>query len=418
MSARLFFCFSIWILTLTPTVSAQDAPIVIHDVRIVDGTGSAAKIADVVIIGERIQAVTSDSERWRAASDATVIEGGNRTLLPGLIDLHIHLAAGGRCPQDEQAMASYYEKEVPGMLQQYLAAGVTAIQSVGDPVGFSVATREKIKRGELAGPHLFVAGPVVTAVGGHPAVTIFRNNPFGRSTIAAEVSSEQDARQKIQELKRNGVDLIKFVYQGDGVRTQKLAPEAARAIIDEAHRLELRVGVHSGSIEDTEFLLRSGVDTLLHGIGQPIRNEDIIEHLVKAKTYYVATLSVGTRRRGPPSPGQGRNSNLGLLAKHPVRIAVGTDTFPPGFPPGKNTHREAALMVDTGMTPMAVLVAATRTSADQLGMLSEFGTVEAGKIADLLIVDGNPDEDIDALTKVSMVIRGGKVVPRKYVPRK
>ena len=415
MSARLLRCFSIWILTLASltAVSAQDAPLVIQDIRVVDGTGSAAKTADVVIVGERIQAVTSDSERWRVAPGATVIQGGSRTLLPGLIDLHIHLAAGGRCPQDEQAMASYYEKEVPVMLEQYLAAGVTAIQTVGDPVGPSVKLREKIKRGELAGPHLFVAGPVVTAVGGHPAVTIFRNNPFGRSTIAAEVSSEEDARQKIQQLKRQGVDLIKFVYQGDGVRTQKLAPEVARAIIDEAHRLQLRVGVHSGGIEDTEFLLRSGVDTLLHGISEPIRNEGIIERLVKAKTYYVATLSVGTRRRGPPSQGQGRNSNLGLLAKHPVRIAVGTDTFPPGFPPGKNTHREAALMVDTGMTPMAVIVAATQTSADQLGMLSEFGTVEAGKIADLLIVDGNPDEDIDALTKVSMVIREGKVVRRK-----
>ena len=409
---------SIAISILLASLSTQSSTVVIREVRVIDGTGKAAIQADVVVVGNRIRAITTDSQQWQSGNHTTIIDGRNKTLLPGLIDLHIHLVAGGDTPSDKEALTLFYRTKIPEILNQYLVAGVTSIQSTGDPLDETLRLRDQINRGEIRGPRLYVAGPVVTAVGGHPATTIFRNNPFGRSLVAAEVSNEDEAREQIRFLKRKGVDYVKFVYQGDGVRTQKLRPGIARVIIDEAHKLDLRVGVHSGGIEDTVFLLESGVDTLLHGISQQITDDNVIQLLANKKAYYVATLQVMNRPGAPILRTANTMANLGLVSKHAVKIAVGTDTFLPFFKPGVNTHREAALMVEAGMTPMAVIVAATRTAAEQLQKLSDFGTVEPGKVADLLIVEGNPDQDIQALGSVHTVIREGQIVVRegKLIP--
>ena len=240
------------------------------------------------------------------------------------------------------------------------------------------------------------------------------------------MTSESEARTLVRQLSELGVDAIKFVYQGStdenkpylwrpGVPVRKITPPIMRAIIDESHQHQLRVTAHTQHLEDALEVLEAGCDGLEHGVMRTRLQDEKLATLLKGrKASYAPTLSLFQAGR----TGSGQDSdqletamaNLKQLADSGVRIVLGTDTLSRGTPPGSTTLKELELMVRAGLSPEQVIQAATRNAAEHLGRLDEFGTLEPGKLADLIMVDGDPLEDISVIHNIEVVIKGGQIV--------
>jgi imidazolonepropionase-like amidohydrolase len=391
----------------------ESADLVLTNARVIDGTGAVYDRATIAITGERIQSITSGEPEFNAA---TTIDAEGKTVLPGLIDAHMHFTSGGAV--DEETLAEYLTNELPEDLHAYLSHGVTTIKSTGDIPEPYIKVRERLARGEIQGPRLFLAGPPLTALGGHPAATIFRDNPWLRARMSRELTSETEARTVVRQLAELGVDAIKFVYQGSadektpymwrpGVPLRKMSPRIMKAIIDESHRHQLRVTAHTSDLGDALEVLEAGCNGLEHGVTRERLPDDKLGTLMRDRdASYVPTLSLYPRSR--PEALETAMANLKQLADQGVRIVLGTDT--PSAPYGSTTLKELELMVQAGMSPEQVIQAATRNAAEHLGRLDELGTLEAGKLADLIIVDGDPLTEIEVMHNIEVVIKGGKVL--------
>ena len=403
-------------------LAAQSAPesadLVLTNARVIDGTGAVYNRATIAITGERIQSITSGEKQISA--DRTIDVDG-KTVLPGLINSHIHFGVGKAV--DEQSFNQYLTHELPAGLQEYLSHGVTTIKSTGDIAEPSIEIRERIARGEIQGPRIFLVGPVLTAPGGHPPATLFRDNPWRRARGSIELTSATEARTAVRQLSELGVDAIKFVYQGStdekkpymwrpDVPLRKITPETMKAIIDESHKHGLRVTVHTADVEDALAVLEAGADGLEHGVNRSrLPDEKLGTLFRKSKASYIPTLSLYVRNR--PNELEMIMANLKQLADEGARIVLGTDGSPTsnaGFGSGFQTLKELERMVQAGMSPEQAIQAATRNAAEHLGKLDDLGTLEPGKLADLIIVDGDPLVDIRMIHNIEVVIKGGKVV--------
>ena len=194
---------------------------------------------------------------------------------------------------------------------------------------------------------------------------------------------------------------------------EKLQENVMKTIIDEAHRHQLRATVHTWHEQDAIDVLQAGADGVEHGVGHALLTNDTLAKVLLARkaTYYVPTLRVLTLAKPPRTLPIGKQ-NLKRLANNGVPVAVGTDTLGglAATPPGLNTIQELELMVEAGLPTHDVIEAATRNAAEHLGLAKDLGTVEPGKIADLIIVDGDPLADISALRNVEIVVQAGRVV--------
>ena len=302
--------------------------------------------------------------------------------------------------------------KLPNHLANFLANGVTTIKSTGDYVDAIVDVRNRIASGELLGPRLFVAGPVLTAPGGHPAGTWLKNDPWGRAHIAIELETEEQAREAVRRLAAKHVDAIKIAFSGrDNV--PKLSPDIMKAIIDESHRQGLLVTAHTAGEGDAIAVVSAGIDGLEHGVTRGRLTDDHLGSLMRdGGVSYVPTLRVYDTDWW----WRVTSANLKDLSEGGVRIVLGSDTFNPLWhPPGWSTVDETEWMARAGLTPAQIIQAATRNAAEHLGVLDQLGTVEPGKFADLIIVDGDPLEDISALHNVEIVIKAGEVVVETLV---
>lgn len=392
----------------------ESADLIITNARVIDGTGTVYNRAVIVITGERIQSIASGETQLSAGM---IIDVQGKTVLPGLIDAHVHLLREDQAPVDDQTLAQYITDGLPAELQAYLSHGVTTIKSTGDIVEPFLQVRDSLARGEMLGPRLFLVGPVLTAHGGHPAATLFRGNPWRRARQSKELTTETEARTAVRQLSELGVDAIKFVYQGSvdekkpylfgpGISLRKITPQIMKAIIDETHTHQLRVTAHTMDLEDAMAVLEAGSDGLEHGVARSqVPDDKLGTLLLERGASYVPTLI--TRR---PNLLKTAMANLKQLADQGVRIVLGTDTPVGGALSGLTTLKELELMVQAGMSPEQVIQAATRNAAQHLGKLDEFGTLEAGKLADLIIVEGDPLMDITVMHNIEVVIKGGKVV--------
>jgi len=396
----------------------ETVDLLLTNARVIDGTGTIHDRATIAITGERIQAVTSDENRFKAA---TTIDVEGKTVLPGLINVHVHLRT--RDVVDEQGMTEYLTHRLPAYLQEYLAHGVTTIKSAGDIAEPFIEVRERLARGELQGPRLFLVGPVLTAQGGHPAATLVKDMPWLRERHARELASEAEARTVVRELADLGVDAIKFVYHGStdenkpyffspGLPIRKMSPQMMRAIIDESHQLQLRVTAHTNEVEDAIAVLEAGCDGIEHGVSRSrLPDQKLGDLLRESGAFYVPTLSLGgARGRWTSERWEATTANLKQLVDQGARIALGTDGNPASIGSGAATLKELELMVEAGMSPEQVIEAATRHAAEHLGQLDDLGTLEAGKLADLVIVNGDPLADITVMNNIEVVIQGGRVV--------
>jgi imidazolonepropionase-like amidohydrolase len=357
---------------------------------------------------------------------ATTLALGGYTILPGLIDLHVHLGA----PQQEvgqslgplQLLMQIWDamRFVPSKRRAFLEHGVTTIRSLGDDYGWILELRRQLQRGELEGPQVYSAGPLFTTPGGHPVVTL-GVDPTADSVRLPATPAE--ARQMVRELADGAepVDLIKVVQERGLPERRLLQPierDVLRALVDEAHAYGLPVVAHWGTYADLEDVLAAGVDGLQHLEPRGEQGDwplELLEALVAREISLTPTLTVleaATRRPRSPMPRASmQESQQRLLKFHAAggRVVAGSDAGMPGVFFGPGLHRELELLVESGLTPQAALQAATSQAAAVLRS-DYIGAIEAGRAADLVVVDGDPLEQIQAIRNIVMVFQDGRLV--------
>lgn len=388
---------------------------VIENVHIIIGDGKEEFNKNVLIRDKKIMRIADEKI---LVKNLEVIDGTGKTLMPGLIDTHMHIQ--GITNSNEKESDEFLENRLPEQLYSLLENGVTTIKELGAPESFIYKLRDKLNSKEILGPNLLIVGPNITAKGGHPAVTLGGNNPWIRNELAKEVEDEQQARQTVKRLAEKKVDFIKIVYQGGEyyyfdkeITINKLDIKLVKAIIDEAKKYNLKVTAHVMHEADVLELLQTDIYGIEHGIvDKYISDGDKVMELLKSKgVYYVPTIQVLTGEHDKNVIKYGMH-NLKKLHDYGVKIVLGTDNMLEVLP-GNIVHKELEYYVEAGLTEMEALITATHNSAEYLGILDKTGTVEEGKNADLILLDSDPLEDIQNISNINMVFKDGDIVYSK-----
>lgn len=399
--------------------------------RLINGTGrEPAKKTNVVV--ER-NYVTNVGLQISYPEGASVIALRGLAIMPGLIDCHLHL--GGFIidkPGKSAGQISFFDS-IPFFWDYFrnyarrrklaIENGVTTIRSAGDIYPHITQLRDKIESGRLTGPRIFTPGPIFTAPGGHPAGTIYRRNRYIVEHATRQVSDTRSAKEEVEKLAKEGVDCIKAIYSKiDPMdlthEVPQLTIDVLETIVDEAHEHNLRVMVHTGSPEETRDAVSVGADSIEHGI-LPGTNatefhDDLIRMMLDKGTYYVPTLTIAwAYRQMYPDIFSASKKLLKQLHDAGINIALGTDSGAPGVVVGKAVHKELELMVEAGLSPMETIMTGTKNAAENLGRGSQLGTIEKGKLADMIVVSGDPLKEITNTRDIKLVIKDGKVVANR-----
>lgn len=372
--------------------------------RLIDGTGAAPRSdASVLVRAGRIEAVGSAADERRG--DAVTIDLAGRTLMPGLVDAHAHVLAKLPAPAAgaEPLLPGTAAHVVAAELAEALRRGVTTMRDVGSYGSVVVEARQAMRLAAFRGPRLLTCGRIVSAT-----------SPGGRffDGMYREADGPDDIRRAVREQLRHGADYVKVMTTG--ARSVELEdPDPAQltraevgALVEEAHRLGYRVAAHAEGLAGTELAVETGIDTIEHGMYLNQR-PDLLERMAAQGQVLVPTLSCFYGVAGLDGPGAHpaetwspllvelaqhnlEQADRTLTAAHEagVRIALGHD-----WNPFYDSARELERLVHHGLPAMDALVAATATSAGALGLGDELGTVEPGRIADLVVVDGDPLSD-------------------------
>jgi imidazolonepropionase-like amidohydrolase/predicted enzyme related to lactoylglutathione lyase len=385
---------------------------IIQNARVIVGNGEVLPSASVVIEAGRILEVSTQAVE---SADDRVIDAAGKSLMPGLIDTHLHIFYSFE--KGEPVYRAMLENQAPAQMTNFLKAGVTTIKSMNDPLDIVLELRQRLRDGKIQGPRLLTVGPDFTAPDGHPAITLCAGDPWLRSQMVVEADDPEQARQEVRRLAAAQVDAIKLIYQGGEMDTfnsrvtlQKLPAAVMQAVIDEAHRQCLRATVHVWYEPDAIEALEAGADGLEHVlVGVDLSDYRLVQLFQEQQAFYVPTLQVmGLSANKELLPTSMRN--LKVIADEGVRIALGTDMHCAFQTGGLMEIEELELMQKAGLSAGQVIVAATRNAAEHLGLLAELGTVEAGKLADLILVDGDPSRDISEIRKVAAVFQAGEIV--------
>ena len=392
---------------------------------IVDASQPARGPSTVIVENGRISRI---EEGATAPAGATVVDMRGKTVLPGLIDAHVHLTSDPGTPFWREAIDPPELAAVTGVKNALLTAraGFTTVRDLGAPGNSSFALRDAIRDGIVPGPRIIASGGALSIIGGHGDVSGFRPEVNAVLDPGGTCTGADQCAARVREWAKRGSDVIKITSTG-GVLSQQgrgleghFDPAEIRAITSSAHRLGLKVAAHAHGARGIEDAARAGVDSIDHGT---FADSAAIQAIKANGSWYVATLMAFTGVRDrlgkniftPVVEAKGREAlaqwGTGLTAAHRagVKIAFGTDAGV--FEHGRNGE-EAELMVRLGgMTPREVLVSATTGAAELLGLASEVGTLDVGKSADLIAVDGDPLAEAVALTRIGYVMVKGKPVP-------
>jgi len=389
--------------------------VILRGATLIDGTG-APPVRDraVVITDRRIVDVVAD----RLPRDGTVLDLGGLTLLPGLINCHVHLClAGDADPSRTLADESYAATVVNAVVraQRTVEAGVTTVRDLGGREYAEIAVRDGVRVGRIPGPRILCAGRAVCITGGH-----------GWRMLGRQADGPDDLRRAVREQLRAGADVIKLIATG-GVMTPGVDPRAAqltleelRAGVDEAHRARRRAAAHAMADEGIAWCLDAGIDTIEHGV---FLTEALATRMATQGTALVATLIAphaiveGGLAAGIPEFAVTKSvalrerhlESFRLALRAGVTIAAGTDAGTPLNPHGSIVP-ELALMVAAGMAPLQAVRAATSVAAQVLGIAAETGSIAPGLAADLIAVEGDPATDIKALDAIRLVVADGRTV--------
>lgn len=392
---------------------------------IVDASQGARGPSTVIVENGRIARV---EEGFVAPAGATVIDQRSLTVMPGLIDAHVHLAYEPGVPFWRETIDSNEIAAIVGVKNALLTAraGFTTVRDVGAPGLASFALRDAIRDGIVPGPRILASGGALSIVGGHGDVSGFRPEVNAVLDPGGTCTGPNECSLKVREAAKRGADVIKITSTG-GVLSQQgrgleghFHPDEIRAITSTAHRLGLKVAAHAHGARGIEEAALGGVDSIDHGT---FADGSALQAMKANGTWYVPTLMafaglqdrIGKNVYTAVVEAKARQAlaiwGRGLAAAHRagVKIAFGTDSGV--FEHGRNGE-EAELMVWLGgMSPQEVLVSATTGAADLLGIAGEVGTLEPGKSADLVAVEGDPLADASSWTRVRYVMTRGKPVP-------
>jgi imidazolonepropionase-like amidohydrolase/ABC-type multidrug transport system permease subunit len=439
---------------------ARGETYLIRGARIFVGDGKVIESGAILIRGGKIVEVYEGEGPDPKTVKATPIEAAGKTVLPGLIDVHVHLVAPGGFYAD----MTQYNPE-PHMLRNlaaYLYSGVTAVRSVGDPLEIVLKVRSTVNSGEKLGAELFTCGPLFTAQGGH-GTEYFKEMPANiREQAEAQFTrlptSADEARRQVDELKRSNVDCVKAVLEaGGGSRVfNRLDSAIFQAIAQESHAQQLPLAVHTGDVRDVTDAVQASADSIEHGSFREAIPEGLFAEMVSKKIFYDPTLSVGEALRdfaagntdllkrslvqqvGPtdlientekemaskdveaireniarfPFDLETGTQNLLRAYKNGVMLVTGSDAGNFLVLHGPTVQHELALWVRAGIPPAVALQGATYNAALLLRAENHIGSIRRGNDADLLVVDGNPIEDIGAVERISIVFFKGEQLDR------
>ena len=405
---------------LTAVPASAETVIVTADRMIDVVSGKVVDHPAVTIVDGRITGI-ADARTIRFGSDVKHIDLGSKTILPGLIDMHVHLTGlaeiGGY--RGLQYTDAFWGAVSVANAKKTLEAGFTSVRNVGADAFQDVGLREAIDGGWVPGPRITTATYAIGATGGH-----CDNNalpPSRDRKEASVVNSPEEARAKVRWLHKYGAQVIKICATGgvfslgDSVGGQQLSLEEMKAIADEAHMLHLKVAAHAHGDEGIRTAILAGIDTIEHC---SLASDETIKLAVAHKTWFDMDiynddyiLATGTAN-GTEQESLDKEKVIGLkqrqtfqrAVKAGVRMIFGTDA---GVYPHGDNGRQFAKMVEWGMTPIQAIRAATSDAAEALGKTNDVGAIAVGRYGDIVAVDGDPLADVRVLEKVSAVIKGG-----------
>ncbi|HTC75246.1 MAG TPA: amidohydrolase family protein [Edaphobacter sp.] len=424
---------------------AQQPPaaqtVLLRDVRLIDGTGTVPREhVSLLLQNGRIEKI---GETMIVPKGVQVRELSGKTVMPGLISAHSHL---GLIVDDAESSATGYTREnVTAQLRQFERYGVTTIMSLGLNRDLVYELREEQRRGRLGGATILTAGRGIGVPGGAPPLPAATDQIYRPATV-------EQARRDVDELAEHHADIVKIWVDKLHGTAPEMTPEIYKAVIDEAHRKQVRVAAHVYSLEDSKQLVTDGVDVLAHSVRDQVVDDAFIQAMKQHKVWYIPTFTVDEsffvyaerpefmqsaffqEAAGPQlmakfnAPGYAEKinqdaqtarhrkdfaigqQNLKRLFDAGANVGFGTDSGAlPGRIPGFAEHRELELMVEAGLTPMQAIVAATGENAKLLH-LSDRGTIVVGKRADLVVLDADPLLDIRNTRKISAVYHEGRSI--------
>src|SRR5436305_12295 len=434
-----FLCLFVFSAVVFPPGAARGADpagnvIVLKAARLFDGKAKALVTNGVVIVQGNM--ITDAGSNLPIPQGAQVIDLGDATLSPGFMDAHTHLTLdfsgnyNDRRLKEVDLNVSEHAIAATNFARATLEAGFTTVRDLGSRfVGskefVDIALRNSINHGVVPGPRMLVATYGIGATGGHFDSTAgFRDMLFGHEPDYSEgIADGPDAIRKAVRFEiKNGADVIKAAVSGgvlsltDEVDTPQFTPPEIAALVDETHRLRKKIAVHCHGDQAARDAIEAGVDSIEHG--SFLKPETL--QLMKTKgTYLVPTLMatewiLAKLDSYPPAlqakakaAGAARTEMFRNAVKFGLKIGLGTDAAV--YPHGQNA-KEFKLMVDLGMPPIEALRAATSSDADLLGISARVGTLEKGKLADIVAMPGDPTTDITATERISFVMKEGRIV--------
>jgi enamidase len=420
--------------------------LLIKNARLIDGSGAAPVVdINIVVKGEHIISV---GDKVNEADGMLVIDAANLTVMPGLVDMHTHPTFEVRMknpklpfpnpdamPSSDSEMRNFIETRLPDRLYKFLEGGITTVVSAGSYWPFEIKIRERIALDDLAGPRLLVASPLFTAPGGHPASGICSMKTWCVKKLSFEVDNAKHAREGVRRFAADGAQGIKLVYDsfdkrhvgGPDFDFPRLDKEVMAAIVDEAKIVGLPAIAHTKTVAETADAVRAGVDALVHtalmdkpeftspdGEYMPqMVNEHGLSITTTIRSFYERLLSAPTEARERMQ----RNFDLvgptlRAYADAGVALMFGTDFDGAGLDPdpAEAVRSEARALLAAGFTELEVIKMATGNAWKHPMVPKALGSIEEGKIADLLILENDPLKDITAITRPLVVIKEGRIV--------
>ena len=401
---------------------------------IVDAAKPALGASTVIVDNGRI---TRIEDGFTAPAGAIVVDERNRTVMPGMTDVHVHLTSTSGQPWYSGFTQKYsvpYAATV-GLTHalEMARGGFTTVRDLGGDTSAVIAVRDAVAEGRFPGPRIKVAGAPLSIIGGHadeatglpPELAAAVNEAHLNSSVC---TGPEECQKVVRQLAADGVDVIKIMATGGvldpGSRglEQHFTDEEMKAICDMAHFMGLKVAAHAHGARGIDAAVRAGVDSIEHGT---FIDDQGVKDMKARGTYYVATLLafngaaslIGTGKLPPASEVKARQAfvawgkGLNLAYRNGVHIALGTDS---AVAPHTEANKELALMVTKGgMSPRDALIAATKGGPDLMNLSAETGTLDPGKSADLIAVEGDPLVDPTAVQRVDYVMVRGNPIPMK-----
>ena len=415
--------------TATLGATAAQADVLIHAGRVLDAVGERVLTERTVVVREQRIVAIEPGYRAPAAPSDQVIDLRGSTLLPGLMDMHVHLTSQfSRSSEVDRFREDATDVAIDGVMfaQRTLLAGFTTVRDLGDSFRASIALRDAIEAGKVPGPRIFAAGKSIATTGGHADPTNGWAEHLGGRPGPREgvVNGPLQAVEAVRQRYKEGSDLIKVTATGGVLslarngQNPQFTEEELRAIVATARDYGFKVAAHAHGAEGMKRAIRAGVDSIEHGT---YMDDEAIALMKQKGTYYVPTVVAGVwvyeRSQEPgffPEVVRPKAATIGPLIQATfgrawragVRILFGTDT---GVSAHGTNAREFRYMVEAGMPPLEAIRAATSVPARFLGIDDQLGSVQVGKLADLVAVPGDPLADITAMERLHFVMKGGVI---------